>query len=191
MVVESVQPALVAEYVEPAPEATYGHGTLVVEHMTPASAVTCAAPVTTRTVLHRQVPLIQRVQKMVEVPQVQFIDKVVGKIAIRQRQMSVGASESCAESHHEVDETDRQGPGHESVQVAPNMGASGSHPHGPMSCAIFVGWSSFWCTGKGNSASRRTWRLEGSRGWKESAPSYRTRSAKPASILGVVLFLPT
>ena len=30
-----------------------------------------------KTVAHRQVPLIQRVQKMVEVPQVQFIDKVV------------------------------------------------------------------------------------------------------------------
>ena len=34
-------------------------------------------PVTTRTVAHRQVPLIQSVQKTVEVPRVQFIDRVV------------------------------------------------------------------------------------------------------------------
>ena len=40
--------------------------------------------------------------------------------------MSVGASRSCA------DESDMQGPGHESLQVAPNLGAGGSHPQATM-----------------------------------------------------------
>ena len=100
------------------------------------------------TVAHRQVPLIQRVEKMVEVPQVQFIDKVVDIPVIKQKQMSVGASGSCAESQEEdeqeerkmggslvqggehrreEDETDTQVPGSKLVQVAPNMGAGGSH----------------------------------------------------------------
>ena len=35
---------------------------------------------------HRQVPLIQRVQKIVEVPQIQFIDKVVDALVSMQRQ---------------------------------------------------------------------------------------------------------
>ena len=90
---------------------------------------------------------------MVEVPQVQFIDKVVDIPVIRQRQMSVGASGSCAESQgeeeqeeremggslvqggehrREEDETDTQVPRSELVQVAPNMGASGSHPQATM-----------------------------------------------------------
>ena len=124
----AAQPFCVAEYVEP-------------------------APVTTRTVAHRQVPHIQRVQKMVEVPQVQFIDKVVDIPVIRQRQMSVGVSGDCAESQgeeeqeeqevsgslvqggehrREEDETNPQVPGSELVQVAPNMGAGGSHPQATM-----------------------------------------------------------
>ena len=119
----AAQPFCVAEYVEP-------------------------APVTTRTVAHRQVPHIQRVQKMVEVPKVQFIDKVVDIPVIRQRQMSVGVSGDCAESQGEEeqeeqevsgslvqgrehrrkeDETNAQVPGSELVQMAPNMGAGGSH----------------------------------------------------------------
>ena len=106
-----------------------------------------------KTVAHRQVQLIQRVQKMVEVPQVQFIDKVVDIPVIRQRQMSVGVSGGCAESQgeeeqeeqevsgslaqgrehrREEDETNAQVPGSELVQVAPNMGAGGSHPQATM-----------------------------------------------------------
>ena len=42
---------------------------------------------------------------------------------------------------------------------------------GPKSYARSVGWSSFWCNGKENSTSRRTWRSEGWRGWKERALS--------------------
>ena len=106
-----------------------------------------------KTVAHRQVPLIQRVQKMVEVPQVQFIDKVVDIPVIRQRHVSLGSSGGCAEGQgeeeqeeremgrslsqggdceHEEDETDAQVPGSELVQVAPNMGAGGSHPQATM-----------------------------------------------------------
>ena len=124
----AAQPFCVAEYVEP-------------------------APVTTRTVAHRQVPHIQRVQKMVEVPQVHFIDKVVDIPVIRQRQVSVGVSGDCAESQgekeqeeqqvsgslvqggehrREEDETNAQVSGSELVQVAPNMGAGGSHPQATM-----------------------------------------------------------
>ena len=90
---------------------------------------------------------------MVEVPQVQFIDKVVDIPVIKQKQMSVGASGSCAESQgeeeqedrkiggslvqggehrREEDETDTQVPGSKLVQVAPNMGAGGSHPQATM-----------------------------------------------------------
>ena len=140
----AAQPYCVAEYVGLTPEVMYGHDAQVVE---------CVTRETTRTVAHRQVPLIQRVQKMVEVPQVQFIDKVVDIPVIRQRQMSVGASGGCAESQgeeeqeeqevsgslvqggehrREEDETNAQVPGSEWVQVAPNMGAGGSHPQGTM-----------------------------------------------------------
>ena len=91
-------PFCVAEYVEPTPEVTYGHDAHVVE---------CVTPVTTRKVVHRQVFLIQRVQKMVEVPQVQFIDKMVDIPVIRQRQMSVGASGGCAESQGEEEQEER------------------------------------------------------------------------------------
>ena len=106
-----------------------------------------------KTVAHRQVPLIQRVLKMVEVPQVQFIDKVVDIPVIRQRHVSLGSSGGCAEGQgeeeqeeremgrslsqgrdceHEEDETDAQVPGSELVQVAPNMGAGGSHSQATM-----------------------------------------------------------
>ena len=67
------------------------------------------------------------------------------------------------EHRREEDETDAQVPGSELVQVAPNMVAGGSHPrprltrNGTKSCARSVGWSSFWCTGKENSTSGRTW----------------------------------
>ena len=77
------------------------------------------------------------------------------------------------EHRREEDETDAQVPGTELVQVAPNMGAGGSHPQATMdqewdkSCARSVGWSSFWCTGKENSTSGRTWPSEGWRGWRE------------------------
>ena len=71
--------------------------------------------------------------------QIQFIDKVVD-ILVKQKQMSVGASGSCAESQREeeqenkswVDEADTQNPGHESVQMAPIMGAGGSHTQAAM-----------------------------------------------------------
>ena len=202
-------------------------------------------PVTTRTVAHRQVPLIQRVQKIVEVPRVQFIDRVVDDPAAMQRQAStikkrrkaegqdqdvdverfkdlvLPSSQSCLcvsiassdeggdeadgeeeelkqqaeatslvqgrEHRREEDETDTQVPGGELVQVAPNMGAGGSHPQATMDQE----WDKelreirrmieFLGTGNENSTSRRTWQPEGWRGWKERAPSSKTRSAKPAS----------
>ena len=70
----------------PTPEVTYGHDAHVVECVTPASSVAYTDPVT---VAHRQVPLIQRVQKMGEVPQVQFIDKVIDILVIKERRMSM------------------------------------------------------------------------------------------------------
>ena len=77
-----------------------------------------------KTVAHRQVPLIQRVQKMVEVPQVQFIDKVVDIPVFNEKRPE--------QAEHEEDETDAQVPGSELVQVAPNMGAGDSHPQATM-----------------------------------------------------------
>ena len=86
----AAQPFCVEEYVEPTPEVTYGHVAHVVECVTPASSVAYTAPVTTRTVVaHRQVHLIQRVQKMEEVPQVKFIDKVIDIPVIIERQISM------------------------------------------------------------------------------------------------------
>ena len=88
-----------------------------------------------KTVAHRQVPLIQRVQKMVEVPQVQFIDKVVDIPVINEKRPEQAETRSLGqggECEHEEDETDAQIPGSELVQVAPNMGAGGSHPQATM-----------------------------------------------------------
>ena len=61
-----------------------------------------------KTVAHRQVSLIQRVQKMVEVPQVQFIDKVVDIPVIRQKHVSLGSSEGCAEGQGEEEQEERE-----------------------------------------------------------------------------------
>ena len=61
----AAQPFCVRRVRGPTPEVTYGHVAHVVKCVTPASSVAYTAPVTTRTVVaHRQVPLIQRVQKM-------------------------------------------------------------------------------------------------------------------------------
>ena len=123
-------------------------------------------------VAHRQVPLIQRVQKTVEVPRVQFIDRLVDDPdCTKKRRKAEGqdqdvdverfsdlvlpSSQSClcvsiassdgeeeelkheaegtslvqgGEHGREEDETDAQVPGSELVQMAPNMGAGGSHP---------------------------------------------------------------
>ena len=108
----AAQPFCVAEYVEPTPEVTYGH---------------VDRPVTTRTVVaHRQVPLIQRVQKTVEVPRVQFIDRLVDDPAVMRREAASnlafrdeeGPEQAEAtslvlggEHRREEDETDAQVPG--------------------------------------------------------------------------------
>ena len=129
-----------------------------------------------KTVAHRQVPLIQRVQKTVEVPRVQFIDRLVDDPdCTKKRRKAEGqdqdvdverfsdlvlpSSESClcvsiassdgeeeelkqqaegtslvqgGEHRCEEDETNAQVPESELVQVAPNMGAGGSHPQATM-----------------------------------------------------------
>ena len=112
----AAQPFCVAEYVEPTPEVTYGHVAHVVECVTPASSVAYTAPVTTRTVAHRQVHLIQRVQKIVEVPHMQFIDRLVDDPAVMQREAfniearelieddSVGAKQQMSERPFESEE---------------------------------------------------------------------------------------
>ena len=127
-------------------------------------------------VAHRQVPLIQKVQKTVEVPRVQFIDRLVDDPdCTKKRRKAEGqdqdadverfsdlvlpSTQSClcvsiassdgeeeelkhqaestslvqgGEHGREEDETDAQVPGSELVQVAPNMGAGGSHPQATM-----------------------------------------------------------
>ena len=72
VVVEYMQPVPVAECVEPAPThaATCAHAASVVEYMTPAVV---DVPVMAQS----QTLSVQRVQKTVEVPQIQFIDKLV------------------------------------------------------------------------------------------------------------------
>ena len=129
-----------------------------------------------KTVTHRQVPLIQRVQKTVEVPRVQFIDRLVddpdctkkrrkaegqvqGDDVERFSDLVLPSSQSCLcvsiassngeeeelkqqaegtslvqgrEHRREEDETNAQVPESELVQVAPNMGAGGSHPQATM-----------------------------------------------------------
>ena len=134
-------------------------------------------------VAHRQVPLIQRVQKIVEVPRVRFVDRVVdGPDCTKKRRKAEGqdqdvdverfgdlvlpSSQPClcvsiassdesgdetdgeedelkhqaeatclvqgGERRREEDETDAQVPGSELVQMAPNLGAGGSHPQAMM-----------------------------------------------------------
>ena len=73
----AAQPYCVAEYVGPTPEVTYGHDAHALECVTLASTVASSGTQTG--------PLIQRVQKMVEVPQVQFIDKMIDIPVIRER----------------------------------------------------------------------------------------------------------
>ena len=129
-----------------------------------------------KTVAHRQVPLIQRVQRTVEVPRVQFIDRLVDDPdCTKKRRKAEGqdqdvdverfsdlvlpSSQSClcvsiassdgeeeelkqqaegtslvqgGEHRCEEDETNAQVPESELVQVAPNMGAGGSHPQAMM-----------------------------------------------------------
>ena len=129
-----------------------------------------------KTMTHRQVPLIQKVQKTVEVPRVQFIDRLVDDPdCTKKRRKAEGqdqdadverfsdlvlpSTQSClcvsiassdgeeeelkhqgestslvqgGEHRREEDETDAQVPGSELVQVAPNMGAGGSHPQATM-----------------------------------------------------------
>ena len=129
-----------------------------------------------KTVAHRQVPLIQRVQKTVEVPRVQFIDRLVDDPeCTKKRRKTEGqdqdvdverfgdlvlpSSQSClcvsiassdgeeeelkhqaevtslvqgGEHRRKEDETDAQVPGSELVQMAPNMGAGGSHSQAMM-----------------------------------------------------------
>ena len=93
------------------------------------------------------------------------------------------------ECKHEVDETDMQGPGHESVQVAPSMGAGGSHPQATMDqewvkelrdirrMVDFVVHRERKLDVKTAVAARRLERLE-----RERAPRQRTRSPhRPAS----------
>ena len=72
-----------------APAVRCAHAEPIVKYMTPVFTVACTAPVTTLTAAQRHIPLIQRVQKMVEVPQIQFIDLVVDALVSMQRQVQV------------------------------------------------------------------------------------------------------
>ena len=111
----------------------------------------------TDTVPRRQVPMIPNMQKTVEVPQIQYVDKIVdAPVAVTQPSVPAEAErESCSkkrksafESDEMVDEasdldafglvqgeectrvvgeSEAQGPEDELVPVAPNMGAGGSH----------------------------------------------------------------
>ena len=64
---------------------------------------------------------VPTVQKTVEVPQIQYIDKIVdAPVAVTQQFVQV------------ADDAEVQGPKDELVPVAPNMGAGGSHPQATM-----------------------------------------------------------
>ena len=106
-------------------------------------------------VVQRQVPMIPNMQKTVEVPQIQYVDKIVdAPVAVTQPSVPAEAErESCSKkrkstsdemvdeaSDHDAfglvqgrectrvaDESEVQGPEDELVPVAPNMGAGGSH----------------------------------------------------------------
>ena len=85
----ALKPILVAGNTTSAPAVTCAHADFVVKCVTPVSTVACVTPVTTLIAAHRQVPLIQGIQQMVEVPQIQFIDKVVDALVSMQRQVQV------------------------------------------------------------------------------------------------------
>ena len=57
---------------------------------------------------------------------------------------------------------------------------------GPKSCEKSVGWSSFWCNGKENSTSGRTWRPEGWRGWRERESSQLEDEERETSLEGAL-----
>ena len=175
----AAQPFCVAEYVGPTPEVTYGHDAHAVECVTPSFFRCRHGSIDHKDSGTQTGPPDQRVQKMEEVPQVQFIDIVIDILVISERQMSMmnqvqktvevprvqfidrlvddpavmrkEAASNMALSEEEgqeqtearslgqgrergceEDETDAQGPGSELVQVAPNMGAGGSHPQATM-----------------------------------------------------------
>ena len=109
-------------------------------------------------VIQRQVPMNPNMQKTVEVPQIQYVDKIVdAPVAVTQPSVPAEAErESCSKKRKStfendemvdeasdldafglvqgvectrvVDESKVKGPEDELVPVAPNMGASGSHP---------------------------------------------------------------
>ena len=74
----------------------------------------------------RQMSMMNQVQKTVEEPRVQFIDRLVDDPAVMRREAASNMA-LC-----EQDETDAQVPGSELVQMAPNMEAGGSHPQAMM-----------------------------------------------------------
>ena len=125
----------------------------------PVTTMTVASTVLTAdTVPRRQVPMIPNMQKTVEVPQIQYIDKIVdAPVTVTQPSVPAEAErESCSKKRKStfesdemvdeasdldafglvqggectrvVDESEAQGPEDELVPVAPNMGAGGSHP---------------------------------------------------------------
>ena len=97
------------------------------------------------------IQMMNQVQKTVEVPRVQLIDRLVDDPAVMRReaasnmafrdeerpeQTEARSLGQGGEREREEDETDAQVPGSELVQVAPNMGAGGSHPQATMD----LGW---------------------------------------------------
>ena len=125
----------------------------------PVTTMTVASTVLTAdTVPRRQVPMIPNMQKTVEVPQIQYVDKIVdAPVTVTQPSVPAEAErESCSKKRKSafesdemvdeasdldafglvqggectrvVDESEAQGPEDELVPVAPNMGAGGSHP---------------------------------------------------------------
>ena len=121
----------------------------------PVTTMTVASTVLTAdTVPRRQVPMIPNMQKTVEVPQIQYVDKIVdAPVTVTQPSVPAEAErESCSKKRKSTfesdemvdeasdldafglectrveDESEAQGPEDELVPVAPNMGAGGSHP---------------------------------------------------------------
>ena len=125
----------------------------------PVTTMTVVSTVLTAdTVPRRQVPMIPNMQKTVEEPQIQYVDKIVdAPVTVTQPSVPAEAErESCSKKRKSafesdemvdeasdldafglvqggectrvVDESEVQGPEDGLVPVAPNMGAGGSHP---------------------------------------------------------------
>ena len=132
---EYVQLAPAVEFVALAPAVTYGHAA--------ADPVTTVAPTSA--------PRVQKIVETLEVPQIQYIDKIVdAPVVARSEDVSVGTSDEEhglvqeGECESKVDETREKyaaGEDLDLLPVAPNMEAGGSHLQATAEEERIVDWT--------------------------------------------------